>query len=220
MDENNEQNNSKSILRLFPKINRKINYSKLQISNIGLYSITKPHVSNYIILLIKRYFKNNTNITITDATGNVGGMTIRFALNFAKVNSVEIDDTHCNMLNNNVSIYNLQSKVNIICNDYLKIKNTLSQDAIFLDPPWGGTNYKSTESLNLNLSGIDIIDIINSLNGKAKIIVLFAPVNYNFNHLYKHHNFDNLNIHKIYNKYNNVIKHYLFVFYNNSSLSK
>ena len=38
----------------------------------------------------------------------------------------------------------------------------LKQDVVFIDPPWGGKNYKSKKNLDLFLSNINIIKILNN----------------------------------------------------------
>jgi len=96
---------------------------------------------------------------------------------------------------------------------------TLNPNVIFIDPPWGGSNYKNNENLTLNLGIFQleelVIDItkkfsnhykeIVNLNSKEKnnnynnkFIILKLPKNYNIEHFYnyikEHNNFENYNI--------------------------
>ena len=59
--------------------------------------------------------------------------------------------------------------------------NRLKQDVIVLDPPWGGTGYKTKNELDLKLNNICITQIINQLfdKNKCKLVILFIPFNYN-----------------------------------------
>jgi hypothetical protein len=66
------------------------------------------------------------------------------------------------------------------------IKNDfLNQDIIFIDPPWGGKNYKSIDKINISIDEYTLEDICNHLikNSLAKLIVLKLPKNYNFEQL-------------------------------------
>tara|TARA_B100000768_G_scaffold155480_1_gene152587 strand:- start:1179 stop:1454 length:276 start_codon:yes stop_codon:yes gene_type:complete len=62
---------------------------------------------------------------------------------------------------------------------------TLRQDLVFLDPPWGGMNYKKTNSIDLFLDNINVIDIINNLYHYTRYIAMKIPVNYNITNVNK-----------------------------------
>jgi len=166
----------------FPKLDNEDNYNKLRISNIGLYSITKPKISKKICKIIFRLIKTK-DITVTDAFGNTGGMTIMLARYFSYVNTCEIVPQNCNILKNNIKVYGLQDKVNIICGDYLDYMLKFKQDVIFFDPPWGGTNYNKIYNIHLGIDNVNISCIINKLIGHVKYILLKVPYNYNLNDL-------------------------------------
>ena len=67
-------------------------------------------------------------------------------------------------------------------------------DILFIDPPWGGPDYKNIEKLDLFLydiknEKINIKTIINSYIDKFKYIILKCPINFHLNksdYLYKH----------------------------------
>ena len=167
----------------FPKF-KKVNPSLLKITNVGLYSIATPEISKSICYYILKYVKTN-KITITDALGNVGGMTLMFAHIFDKTNVCEIIPLHCKVLSNNLTVYGLLNKVNIICGDYFDYMLKLKQDVIFLDPPWGGYNYKKATDLSLCLNNINIACIISELLKHTKYIFLLVPHNFNFDYFFK-----------------------------------
>jgi len=167
----------------FPKF-KKVNISLLKITNVGLYSIATPEISRSICYYILKYLKTN-KITITDALGNVGGITLMFAHIFDKTNVCEIIPLHCKVLSNNLTVYGLLNKVNIICGDYFDHMLKLKQDVIFLDPPWGGHNYKKATDLSLCLNNINIACIISKLLKYTKYIFLLVPSNFNFDYFFK-----------------------------------
>jgi 16S rRNA G966 N2-methylase RsmD len=134
-----------------------------------------------IIQIIEDQLKTSIgNLIITDATSNVGGSAINFAIWSKYVNVVEINPKVCEILKNNINVYKLNHKVNIFCDDYTKIMSTLVQDIIFIDPPWGGLDYKSHKSIDLKLGEYDISEVCNLLKNKTKLIILKVPTNFNF----------------------------------------
>ena len=85
----------------------------------------------------------------------------------------------------------------------------LRQDLVFLDPPWGGSEYKKNNKLDLFLDNVNIIDIINNLYHHAKYIAVKVPNNYNIEKINK--NFWNWKIYSI--KCNNKNIYNLVIFY-------
>jgi predicted RNA methylase len=168
----------------FPKV-KDINLSELKISDIGKYSISKPIDATIINNIILSYFPIGFKITVTDCCANNGGNTINFALKFYKVNSVEINKDEFDILSHNVKTYKLKN-VKLIHDDYLNQMMLLKQDVVFIDAPWGGTQYFRKKNLDLYLGEMNIIDIVKKLYDKNafKLCVLKVPKNYNFNNLF------------------------------------
>jgi len=162
-----------------------VKYENYQLSNIGKYSIFYPNDAKKVSKIIKSFFKENDKVTITDATSNMGGATIAFTNYFDKVHAVEIIETHCKILENNLKNYGTLDKVQIHCGDYLDIGDKLDQDAIFFDPPWGGPDYKKIKQMDMYLDEISIHDIIKNILNKIKIVAIRVPFNYNFKNLLK-----------------------------------
>lgn len=143
--------------------------------------------------------------TITDATACIGGNSIFFRRDFKFVNSVEKDqDVFC-ILKKNINFTNCK---HYNCS-YLHLMYVLRQDLIFLDPPWGGTDYKKTNSIDLFLDDVNVIDIINSLYHNTRYIAMKIPNNYNLNDLNK--NFWEFKTYPIHLNKKNVFN--LIVFY-------
>jgi 16S rRNA G966 N2-methylase RsmD len=168
---------------LFPNVTH-INKSKLKITKESIFSISKPVHAEQISKLITSILPNCHELTITDATANAGGNTINFSSYFKKVFSIEYEKDSYDCLVNNIKVYNLRN-VETIYDDYFNLINKLKQDVIFIDPPWGGTSYKVFDKIDLFLSGKYIGDIIKSLIGKAKLICIKAPLNFDLNKLCK-----------------------------------
>ena len=173
--------NEMSIDKYFPNINN-VDFNKLQIDEIGKFSITLPKKADVITKIIKNYCNSN-ELIITDATAGVGGNVISFCKSGFIVNAVEIDNTRFNFLKNNIEQYNFSNKVTLFNDSYINIFNKIKQDIIYIDPPWGGINYKDIENINILIDNITIEDICNNIisNKLSKLTVIKLPFNYNLN---------------------------------------
>ena len=179
------------------------NNIKLKITDKGLYSISKYDDARWITDIIIKLIeflenKSSKNLTVVDATAGIGGNTVDFAKLFKKVIAIEINDVHYEVLKNNLKALSLKN-VEVINENFLfvldKIKD--SSDIFFLDPPWGGKNYKNFKFFNLKIGKIYIYSIINILYSKKyKYVILKAPFNLNISPLISSVKYHNLNIYK------------------------
>lgn len=187
--------NSEIIKTLFPPID---DIDKIQYDDVGIYSITSRKVSKIITDIIKSYFQiSPDNIIITDCTAGLGGNTMSFSECFRKVQSIEIDETRFQYLKHNLELFNMNNNVELYNASFIDILPNLTQDAIFIDPPWGGRNYKDFSFIDLYIDEIPLWDIVNSMDGKSKIIVVKIPTNFNINEFYSKIKFKKLNFYKL-----------------------
>ena len=162
-----------------------VNLDNLKVHKDTFYSITPYTEASYISNLIYKYHKENKNIIITDSTANVGGNTISFGLfKYKLINAVEVNKKCYECLCNNVCCYNLKN-IKIFNNNYLDVYKKLYQDVLFIDPPWGGPNYKNIENLQLYLDNKNVVDLICEVfnDTVTTSIILKAPFNFNKNYL-------------------------------------
>jgi len=166
-----------------------LDHNKLKFTDISLYSVTPWREADMISNWILRYYKGDqsplrsvgSSIKITDATANVGGNAISFHLcGFGLVNAVENDKLTAKFLTNNLDAYGLAT-TNVHCCDYIVISEKLEQDVVFIDAPWGGSDYKKQKSLDLFLTGINVADICQQIieKNRASLVALKVPANYN-----------------------------------------
>jgi hypothetical protein len=169
--------------KMFPEKSG-IDYSQLRITPEGEYSITKKHDSLKIVENMRKLCGSLKNKSIVDLTGNVGGDTIRFGMNFKYVESYELNPENFEALKNNVEVYNLDKKIKLFMGDSTKLYHTKKVDVLYMDPPWGGPDYKDKENLDLYL-GSERIDLylkdILEQTWRPNYIFLKLPSNYNFN---------------------------------------
>jgi hypothetical protein len=183
-------NYSKYTTKYFPYENN-INRDFLQITNVGIYSITKPYVTKQIIDIIEIEAYNYLNkklseLIITDGTGGVGGDALMFTKYFKYTNVVEIIKTHSDIISNNLEVYQ-RNNYKVINQNYVEIFDKLEQNIIYLDSPWGGIGYKEQKHTELylfdsNLSFNSFVDIL--LENKSMVFIK-CPINYNIFQLSK-----------------------------------
>ena len=185
-----------------------LNNKLLQITDKGLYSITKYYDADWIFSIIKNFLKSvnisTTKVNIVDGTAGIGGNTINFAENFNKVYAIEINCTHFKVLNNNLNALSIEN-VTTFEDNFLNVLNSqsvkINSDIFFLDPPWGGKNYKSFKYFNLKIGKLPVYTIINMLfDKKFKYVILKAPHNLNLSPIYSNIKYENMNIHSNFKK--------------------
>jgi hypothetical protein len=89
--------------------------------------------------------------------------------------------------------------------NYEEVFNKLKQDIIYLDPPWGGKDYKYKKSVDLNIGNLSLKNIVNKIINKklSRYIFIKVPFNCNINGI----KIDDVVV--IYNKYH--IKSFLIL---------
>lgn len=155
-------------------------------------------ISGIIIKHLNDFGLEYKKITITDATAGIGGNTFSFFHLFEYVNAVEVHRGTFEMLETNLKECGCKN-VTLINDDYVKIMNNLKQQVVFIDPPWGGREYKKYKNLTLTLSSVHVEDICSKLLSSKNIVVLKLPLNYSFDQIYG----------KLYNKKNKIFVHKL-----------
>jgi len=160
----------------------------LQMDEIASFSVTEARFAEKISKIISSLPGISMDSTIIDATAGVGGNSMSFLDIFKTIFSVELDQSRASMLANNLTQYkqiqNPKGDFVVLNGDYIELRKTQEilqnpVDVIFIDPPWGGMNYKSKDNIRLVLSGKNISQICNEIRESTKYIVLKLPINYN-----------------------------------------
>lgn len=176
--------------KLFPIYNDKDVLKKVKIDNDSISYISSPIYTEKITKIIFNHIVNN-KINITDCTAGCGGDTISFLYKFKKVYSIEKNLLRYTYLLNNIEAYKLSKNSRIYCGNFLDIiKNIEDHNVLYIDPPWGGKDYKKHKNIKLSINNISIeniiIDMITSKNTKKvpELIVLKLPTNYDLKYMY------------------------------------
>lgn len=162
------------------------NNDKILIDDVGKYSITLPDKTKIITNLISKYL-NSKDIIVTDAMACIGGDTLSFSKEFKSVNAIELDKTRFEYLKHNMGLFNCTNIV-FYNDDYLKLINTIKQDVIYIDPPWGGPEYKTKKNIKIKIGDKKLEEICDEIIEKkiCKLLVLKLPYNYDLAELKFH----------------------------------
>ena len=159
------------LFRFIPVEKRKL----LKLDEEALYSVTDQYTADKISKEIKKQFPDIH--IITDATSCIGGNTYSFSKYFDTVYAIELDKLKYDYLSYNLSILD-STNIQLYHGDSIAIIPTLQQDIIFLDPPWGGPNYKDKKQIDLYLSDIELSEVCRLLKSCCKYIALKVPTNF------------------------------------------
>lgn len=158
-----------------------VDYTQLKLTEEGSYSITRQKDAERAISIMKNVVGDLKTKTITDATSCVGGDTIHFANEFRFVNSIELNVQNFQVLQSNVETYGF-TNIQFHNGDATKLFQWKS-DVLYIDPPWGGPQYKEQKMLNLYMSGNRLdhwLEQILLRKNRPSYIFLKLPYNYNF----------------------------------------
>ena len=182
---------------LFPR-KEGLDFTRLKTTEEGTYSITRRRDAERILAILRNVFKDMQSMTITDSTACIGGDTLNFAIHFGHVHSIEINNENFEALTNNVNVYGFNN-VTLHHADSVAFFNW-NTHVLYIDPPWGGKDYKKHKNIDLTLSSkrLDVwLEEILSRKNRPQYIVLKLPSNYNFNRMNFLINVDNIRPYRI-----------------------
>jgi 16S rRNA G966 N2-methylase RsmD len=157
--------------------------SEILIDDVGKYSISKPYAVEKITNIIKKNI-NPYNLTITDGFACIGGDTLGFSRIFKHVNSNELDETRFKYLQHNMNLFD-RKNITFYNKDYFELVKEIKQDVIYLDPPWGGVDYKNEKKIKIVIGDKKFEDLCRTIvNEKlCKLLILKLPFNYDLDEL-------------------------------------
>ena len=179
--------------KLFPKLNN-VTLSNLKIDFESVSFITPPIDSKKISDILSKHmtcYKKSKDSVIVDATGGVGGDTIMLSTQFNTVISIELDSVKYSYLKHNIEEYGFKNVTTINGDSSLLVQKIACVDALYMDPPWGGRDYKLKTNIRLTFGNMELETFIlncfdkNMMASCPKIIGIKLPKNYDLKYLYE-----------------------------------
>lgn len=160
------------LFKFLPKTIRK----QLKLDDEALYSVTDQATADRITTELLKIVP--ATAILTDGTACIGGNTFSFCRAFQRVNAVELEPAKFNFLKHNMGVLGVEN-ASYYLGDILSYVDVLEQSLLFLDPPWGGPDYKQKERVNLYLSGIPLDEVCRRFAPTTTYIALKTPTNFN-----------------------------------------
>ncbi len=127
----------------------------IQIDEVGLYSATPEEIA------LEQAKKMNCK-TVVDGFSGAGGNAIAFARICDKVFTIEKNAGRLEMARHNARLYGVEDKIIFILGDFFIEAPKIKANGVFIDPEWGGPEYKEAESFKLSdfrPDGNDIMEL-------------------------------------------------------------
>lgn len=162
---------------LFKKVSD-VQRLKLLMDEEAMYSttdqITAEKIANNILEIVDK------SALIIDATACIGGSVLALNSIFENVIAIEKDSIKYQYLVHNMQVLGINN-VKCIHADLITECRNYKSDVIFIDPPWGGPEYKALDKIDLFISEKKLSEVCNNIakDNCTKYIVLKVPVNFN-----------------------------------------
>lgn len=93
--------------------------------------------------------------------------------------AIDIDPIKIELAKHNAKIYGVEDRIEFIIGDFLQMAPKLIADVVFLSPPWGGPQYNSNETFDLNnimhpIGGLSLLEVARKI---TKHVAYFLPRN-------------------------------------------
>jgi len=161
--------------------------NQIQLDDVAAFSITESSIANSMTKIIGsalgKLRKDNDErpIVIFDGMACVGGNTISFSRSFARVLANELDHNRYMMLLHNVkNVLGLQN-VEFMNGSILDLAFSNEYNVLFLDPEWGGPDYKTKSNLRLTIGDQTVEDFsLQTFQNcpQLELVALKLPTNY------------------------------------------
>jgi trimethylguanosine synthase len=115
---------------------------------------------------------------IADAFCGAGGSAIGFARAGKRVVAIDNNSQRLVMARHNAKLFGVEDDIEFIHGDCRDVLPALRTDTVFLDPPWGGTDYYKAEKFHLSDFEPDWRALLELSFSLAPSVVLRLPRNF------------------------------------------
>lgn len=157
--------------------------SHIKLDDEAAYSVTDQYTADRMTRDIMRFV--DVNAVVCDATACIGGNTHSFARAFRHVVAIEQNPTRFEYLKHNMGVLQIKN-VQCVCGDALEEVpwhlagkgHRRPYNVIFVDPPWGGPDYKEHERLSLYLGDLPLAEVCKQWAHLTTYIAIKTPINF------------------------------------------
>jgi len=149
---------------------------KMELDEEGLFSLTLQPVALDIA-------EKTPGGLVADAFCGAGGMAIAFARSGKRVIAIDNDEDRLGMARRNAALFGVGDAIDFLYGDTLEILPSLKPDSVFLDPPWGGTDYGEKGKFHLSDFDPDGRKLLNLAFSISESVVMRLPKNFELSEL-------------------------------------
>jgi len=144
---------------------------EMMLDEEGLFSLALESVALHIA-------EKTPGESVVDAFCGAGGSAIGFARKGKKVVAIDNDAHRLSMARHNAKLFGVDENIEFIQGDCRDIIPSFSTDSVFLDPPWGGTDYNKAEKFSLSDFEPDGLKLLEPSFSVTPSVVLRLPKNF------------------------------------------
>mgnify|MGYP002623404495 CR=1 FL=1 len=148
----------------------------MRLDEEGLFSLALESVALEIA-------RSTPGDLVADAFCGAGGSAIGFARAGKSVAAIDISAPRLAMARYNASLFGVSESVRFINGDCMKVIPGLAPDSIFLDPPWGGTDYIARDTFILGDFEPDGRALLDMAFSVTDSVVIRLPKNFQMSEL-------------------------------------
>ena len=149
---------------------------RMKLDEEGLFSLTLEQTA----LEIAEKTKGDL---VVDAFCGAGGSSIGFARAGKNVIAVDDHPGRLEMAKYNASLFGVLDKIQFVLGNCMQAVPASRPDSIFLDPPWGGTDYNQAEKFRLSDFEPDGRDLLTLAFSVTDSVVMRLPKNFDLKEL-------------------------------------
>ena len=144
----------------------------------GLYSFTPLLIGFQLARKIKSEI-------VFDCFSGVGGLSIAFACAGKRVHSIEMSSHRVHLAKINAALFKVEEQIDFICTEAMSALAgiNLKDQALVLDPPWGGSAYSEFPSFKLahfRPNGLQLLSV--AFRTEAEVLMIL-PKNFDMSEL-------------------------------------
>ena len=162
--------------------------SLLKLDEEAAYSVTDQVTADRMTQDLVRVLGPGVakSATLCDATACIGGNAMSFARAFKHVVAIESDTTRFAFLQHNLHVLGFHNvhcvhgdSVKEVSWNHSRLRSKAQlYDVIFIDPPWGGPDYKTQSLVSLELSNVPLADLCKEWAPHTRYIAIKTPTNF------------------------------------------
>ncbi|EFO61204.1 Hypothetical protein GLP15_1137 [Giardia lamblia P15] len=167
----------------------------IKMNEVAFFSVTPAVFADKVAKMMRTMvaFLGKPPYAVIDGTACVGGDTRLLAKHFDMTVAIEKDPETYALLRDNLTTWGVDAKTisgdtAALIPQFWTLIGAVATFSLYLDPPWGGVEYRSQKDIQLTLGSLAVEDVVNrafEAHLSMKLAVLKLPRNYNCGYLFR-----------------------------------